>query len=227
VQCLDRFPYPSLDSAGYDVNKIIGMRNDTALTARVSREALSGWQEPLFESVWHEVGLVTCATNQDAVDYCRSAYQSWVDCGEGHNVQWLESKEDYHKLMPVTRHGELPEWRGFFNKRAGWAHAREAMRIMGDEARRLGVKFASGPSATMSSLLVDEDENAVGIVAEDGTRWQADRIVLCTGAWTDSLIDTERQLEARCWTFAHIQLTPEECVEFKGVPILMNLEEGM
>ena len=31
IQCIDRFPYPSKDSAGYDVNKIISMRNDTPM----------------------------------------------------------------------------------------------------------------------------------------------------------------------------------------------------
>ncbi|KAL2438535.1 L-saccharopine oxidase [Exophiala dermatitidis] len=226
IQCLDRYPYPSPDSAGYDINKIIGMRNDTPLTARVSREALAGWREPLFQSVWHEVGLITAATNEEAVNYCRWAYQSWIDCGEGDNVKWLETKEDFKTLVPQMRDGTLPNWRGFFHKRAGWAHAKDALKIMGDEAARLGVKFATGKSATMKSLLLDEHQQAVGIIAEDGTRWIADRIVLCTGAWSDSLLDTKGQLEAKCWTLAHIQLTPKEREEFKGIPVVMNLEEG-
>lgn len=226
IQCLDRYPYPSPDSAGYDINKIIGMRNDTPLTARVSREALAGWREPLFRSVWHEVGLITAATNEEAVNYCRWAYQSWIDCGEGDNVKWLETKEDFKALVPQMRDGTLPNWRGFFHKRAGWAHAKDALKIMGDEAARLGVKFATGKSATMKSLLLDEHQQAVGIIAEDGTRWIADRIVLCTGAWSDSLLDTKGQLEAKCWTLAHIQLTHKERDEFKGIPVVMNLEEG-
>ncbi|KAL6246902.1 hypothetical protein RBB50_006209 [Rhinocladiella similis] len=226
VQCLDRFPYPSPDSAGYDVNKIIGMRNDTALTARVSREALAGWQEPLFEPVWHEVGLITAATNDEATDYCSRAYQSWIDCGEGDNVQWLESAKDFQKLVPQLRNASLPKWRGFYHRRAGWAYAKEALRIMGDEAARLGVRFATGKSATMKSLLLDNQGRAVGIIAEDGTHWPADRIVLCTGAWSDALLDTEGQLEAKCWTLAHIQLSPDECAAFKDIPVVMNLEEG-
>ncbi|KIW60330.1 hypothetical protein PV05_00557 [Exophiala xenobiotica] len=226
IQCLDRYPFPSPDSAGYDINKIIGMRNDTALAARVSREALAGWQEPLFESVWHEVGLITAATNDEAVEYCRRAYHSWIDCGEGDNVHWLESADDFRKFVPQLRDAWIPKWRGFFHKRAGWAYAREALRIMGNEAARLGVNFATGTSATMQSLLLDDQQGVIGVVAEDGTQWNADRIVLCTGAWSDALIDTEGQLEAKCWTLAHIQLTPEECAEFKDIPVVMNLEEG-
>jgi glycine/D-amino acid oxidase-like deaminating enzyme len=78
----------------------------------------------------------------------------------------------------------------------------------------------------MKSLLLDEGGQAIGIIAEDGTRWIADRVVLCTGAWSDALVDMEGQLEAKCWTLAHIQLTPEECAEFKDIPVVMNLEEG-
>ena len=226
VQCLDRYPYPSPDSAGYDINKIIGMRNDTALTARISREALAGWQDPLFESVWHEVGLITSGTNDAAVEYCAQAYQSWIDCGEGDNVKWLETGEDFKALVPQLQDGSIPGWRGFYHRRAGWAHAREALRIMGDEAIKLGVGFASGKSATMNSLLLDDRQQAIGIVAEDGTQWRADRIVLCTGAWSDALIDTQGQLEAKCWTLAHIQLTPDECASFQGIPVVMNLDEG-
>ncbi|KAL3462741.1 FAD dependent oxidoreductase [Aspergillus heterothallicus] len=226
IQCLDRWPYPSPDSAGYDINKIIGMRNDTPVTARVSREALAGWQEPLFESVWHEVGLITSATTPEATEYCRRAYQSWLDCGEERNVQWLETKEDFHALVPQLREGGVPGWRGFFHRRAGWAHAKEAMRIMGDEAARLGVRFATGPAATMKELLLDEGGQAVGIIAEDGTRWTADRVVLCTGAWSDALVDMEGQLEAKCWTLAHIQLSPDECAALNGIPVVMNLDEG-
>lgn len=226
IQCLDRYPYPSPDSAGYDINKIIGMRNDTPLTARVSREALAGWREPLFQSVWHETGLITAATNDEAVNYCRWAYQSWVDCGEADNVRWLETKEDFKALVPQMRDGTLPNWRGFFHRRAGWAHAKDALKIMGDEAARLGVRFATGKSATMKSLLLDDKQQAIGIIAEDDTRWIADRVVLCTGAWSDSLLDTKGQLEAKCWTLAHIQLTPKEREQFKGIPVVMNLEEG-
>ncbi|KAL2834230.1 FAD dependent oxidoreductase [Aspergillus cavernicola] len=226
IQCLDRWPYPSPDSAGYDINKIIGMRNDTPVTARVSREALAGWQEPLFESVWHEVGLITSGTTDEATKYCRQAYQSWVDCGEGGNVRWLETKGDFQALVPQLRDGSIPNWRGFHHKRAGWAYAKEALRIMGDEAARLGVRFATGRSATMKTMLLDDQNQAIGIIAEDGTRWTADRIVLCTGAWSDALVDMEGQLQAKCWTLAHIQLTPEECAELKGIPIVMNLDEG-
>lgn len=226
IQCLDKWAYPSPDSAGYDINKIIGMRNDTPLAARTSREAFAAWQEPLFKEVFHQVGLITSATNVEATEYCKGAYKSWIECGEEENVVWLEEKKDFHDLVPQLRDGGVDGWRGFFHKRAGWAHARDAMKVMGDEAKKMGVRFATGKEATMEKLLLDAAGEAVGIIAVDGTEWKAERIVLCTGAWSDSLIDTKGQLEAKCWTVAHIQLTPEECAEFKDMPVVMNLEEG-
>jgi sarcosine oxidase/L-pipecolate oxidase len=228
VTCLDRFPYPSPGSAGFDINKIVSMRNDTPVTARISREALAGWQEPLFENVWHEVGLITAGTSEDQIAYCRWAYEIWLKCGEEKNVLWLEKPEDFRELVPQLGQGPgiVPGWKGFFHRRAGWPAAKDAMRVVGDEAKRLGVSFVSGPCGTMKELLFDEKGKIGGIVAEDGTKWTGERIVMCTGAWTDSLLDTESQLEARCWTLAHIQLSEEECQLFKGQPILMNLDEG-
>ncbi|MCJ1298016.1 hypothetical protein MMC08_000805 [Hypocenomyce scalaris] len=129
IQCLDRWPYPSPDSAGFDINKIIGMRNDTPLTARASREAFAAWQEPLFKDVFHEVGLITSATTDTPTAYCLGAYQSWIDCGEAANVSWLETKDDFHDLVPQLGEGSMDGWRGFFHKRGGWAHARDAMKI--------------------------------------------------------------------------------------------------
>ena len=226
IQCLDRYAYPSPDSAAYDLNKIISMRNDSPITARVSRDALAGWHDPLFKEVWHEVGLIMAGTDAQQVAYCRHAYQGWVDCGAGADVRWLERTRDFHECVPQLCEGSLPGWRGFLHKRSGWAHARDSMKVMGDEARRLGVKFSAGPQATMKSLLLDDSGQATGIVTEDGTEWPADLVVMTTGAWTDSLIDMKGQIEARCFAFAHVQLSPEECVEFKGIPVVMNLDEG-
>ena len=199
------------------------------MTARMSREALAGWQEdPVLQQagVWHEVGMITTGTSDEVIDYCREAYNGWVENGEGRNVKWLENLDDYRSIVPQVQISEEAGWKGFFHKRAGWADADRALFAFGNEAVRLGVKFVFGPKGTMRSLLLDSSGQAVGVLAEDGTEWIADRIVLCTGAWTDSLIDTEGQLEARCWTLAHLQLSPDECDEFKGIPVVLNLEEG-
>ena len=226
IKCLDRYAYPSPDSAAFDLNKIVGMRNDPPIAARVSRDALAGWHDPLFKDVWHEVGLITAGTDPESIAYCRTAYQSWVDCGEERNVRWLETAQDFHKCVPQLSGGSLPGWKGFFHRRAGWAHARDSMKVAGDEARRLGVEFSAGPQATMKSLLLDGNGQACGIIAEDGTKWYADRIVMTIGAWTDSVVDMEGQIEARCYAFAHVQLSQDECDEFKGIPVVMNLDEG-
>jgi sarcosine oxidase / L-pipecolate oxidase len=228
VTCLDRFPYPSPDSAGFDINKIVNLWNDDPIFARMTREALAEWQQPLFEQVWHEVGLITSATSDQEIRACREEYEDWVETGDGPNVEWLESADDFRAFVPQLGAGDgiIPGWKGFLHRRAGWAAAEDALRLVGDEAKKMGVSFVSGPSGTMKELLLDQGDNVIGVVAEDGTRWEGDRIVLSTGAWSDSLVDTEGQLEARCWTLAHVQLAEEECEQFSGIPILMNVEEG-
>lgn len=47
---------PSLDSAGYDLNKIIRTEYDEPLYAEMALEAIQAWRDPLFKDVFHETG---------------------------------------------------------------------------------------------------------------------------------------------------------------------------
>lgn len=52
-----------------------------------------------------------------------------------------------------------------------------------------------------------------------GSTFHADKVVLCTGAWTNSLIDTKGQLVPKGHCLAHIQLTPEEHARYANIPV--------
>jgi sarcosine oxidase/L-pipecolate oxidase len=41
--------------------------------------------------------------------------------------------------------------------------------------------------------LSEDGKTCVGVLAADGTRWPADRVVLATGAWSPTLVDLEGQ----------------------------------
>lgn len=59
ITVLDVYPIPSLQSAGYDLNKIMGIRVRNKPDARLSLEALAMWSDdPLFKPFFHEVGMV-------------------------------------------------------------------------------------------------------------------------------------------------------------------------
>lgn len=47
-------------------------------------------------------------------------------------------------------------------------------------------------------------------------------MVLCTGAWTNTLVDTTGQLVPKGHCIAHIQLTPEEHARYANIPVVDN-----
>ncbi|KAA1091677.1 hypothetical protein PGTUg99_000249 [Puccinia graminis f. sp. tritici] len=60
---------------------------------------------------------------------------------------------------------------------------------------------------------------------EDGTVFNADKIVMCVGAYTESLIDMEGQVTAVAYSTAHIALTPPEIKKYQNMPVI--LVEGL
>jgi sarcosine oxidase/L-pipecolate oxidase len=88
----------------------------------------------------------------------------------------------------------LQTWRGLWVKRGGWVAARNALNAVGQELRRLGVKTAFGTAGTFSAPLLSKDgTQCIGVRAEDGTEWDADLVIIATGAWSPTLIDLQGQ----------------------------------
>lgn len=54
IRCIDRHPLPSLDSAGYDLNKIIRTEYDEPLYTKLALEALEAWRQPEWNGIFHE-----------------------------------------------------------------------------------------------------------------------------------------------------------------------------
>ena len=72
--------------------------------------------------------------------------------------------------------------------------ARDALKAVGMELARLGVKSAFGTAGTFKELLLVEDgKTCVGVRAIDGTEWAGDLVVLACGAWSSSLLNLEGQ----------------------------------
>jgi sarcosine oxidase/L-pipecolate oxidase len=60
ITVLDVYPIPSAQSAGYDLNKIMGIALRNAPDLQLSLEALDMWRnDPLFKPFFHQVGMVS------------------------------------------------------------------------------------------------------------------------------------------------------------------------
>lgn len=88
-------------------------------------------------------------------------------------------------------------FQGIYNSNAGWVNSTEAMAIIFRECQRRGVKFVAGPAGTAVELLRAVDgKTIIGALTEDGTEWLADKTILAAGAYSDTLLDFEGQLQA-------------------------------
>ncbi|GAB7356172.1 hypothetical protein MBLNU459_g6763t1 [Dothideomycetes sp. NU459] len=191
-------------------------------------EAMKAWRDPMWNGIFHETGwIVTTCGDPAATEHLRKSYQNLKDRGQAANIDFVEGKEQIARYIPQLRSAKgIDDWKGLWNKQAGWAHAKNALAKMGAEAAKLGVKFVSGPQGTMTSLQSTRNK-LDGIEVASGDVLKADRYILCTGAASPALLpELSTQLWSKCWTLAHIELTEGEFEQFRGMPVVDNHELG-
>lgn len=97
VHIMDVYPIPSLQSAGNDLNKIIGT-SGSGSRRWISKEIMNGWRmDPVFKPYYHEVGRVEVASEPEHIAALRARYDKEVANGEleeGVDIEWLETAED-------------------------------------------------------------------------------------------------------------------------------------
>ncbi|KAI9736313.1 MAG: hypothetical protein M1834_001199 [Cirrosporium novae-zelandiae] len=230
ITAIDKHPCPSLDSAGNDLNKIIRTEYDEPLYAEMALEAMEAWREPLFDGIFHETGwIVTTCGEPKAAAHLRQSYQNLIEKHGASGIEMVETPEDIIRHVPQLKDTKtLSNWKGLWNQHAGWAHASKAMEKVASEAQKLGVTFVSGPDGEMVSLETTTSPNKItGIKTASGKIWTASHYILCTGAASPALLpELSPQLWSKCWTAAHISLTPSELSQFQNMPVVDNHELG-
>lgn len=245
IVCLDRWPFPSRSSAGYDRNKIVRTAYADPMYVKLAQEALEEWKTPIFKDVINLSGWVAGTsdakpaplpeekdqsedTSISAVGAFDRLLQNLQLYSQPEHLTLLHTPSDLHNLFPKY-FSHTPGFRGVLDSNAGWVDAAKALEVVGKLCEASGVKFISGPRGTAVSLVraVEDDlkSEVIGVKTEDGTVFKADKIICCLGAYTDSLLDMEGQLTAVAYSTTHIQLTPEELEEYRNMPVI--LVEGL
>ncbi|GAA6048760.1 hypothetical protein JCM3770_003947 [Rhodotorula araucariae] len=219
VTVLDRHEVPSVASAGSDLNKIFRTEYAEELYTRLAKEAREVWlSEPILKGCYHENGYIfAVVANYDAAVANSRA--------RGVEFELLESPEAFRSKAAFLT-GEMKGWRGVYNPKAGWTHARDSLQALTDDCKARGVKFISGGKGAVKTLTKSSDGKHTVVETEDGSVYNAEHVILAAGAWIDSLLDTKGQLLAKCWCYAHITLTEEEAKAYRDMPVINNRELG-
>ncbi|KAJ5814003.1 uncharacterized protein N7503_000753 [Penicillium pulvis] len=225
VIVLDRFPVPSAEAAGNDINKVVRTEYPEYLYTRLASDSRDIWCDPngLFAGLYNPSGWIigTSDRSQAFVDESiKSANANGVEPPR------LVSTQEIHQQWPAMN-GDFQGWKSYWSPNAAWVNAREAIVRMAKEAMAAGVKYISGSSGHATQLLYDEHQTCIGVKCADGKAYFGGKILLAAGAAAGSLLDLQGQIVAHGHTVGHIQLTPDEVEKYKSMPILDHLEGGI
>ncbi len=189
VQLLDPGPLPHPLAASTDISKVVRMEygTDEAYMALAER-ALEGWRawnQEFGVELFHETGVL----------YLRPRKLRRGDY-EYESLQLLE-KRGHHpeRIQPAELRARYPAWNaaeyvdGFYNPEGGYAESGRVVARLVEKALANGVALREG----IKFAQLDEAGGLVrGVILEDGTRLQADQVVVAAGAWTPYVLPFAR-----------------------------------
>jgi len=234
---LDRFPAPSQDAASTDVNKIIRADYSSSLYMELGLEAIEAWKnDPLFKDsgVYHQTGWIMM--DEQGSDLAGRIRANFRDLFGSDPLQPMSEDEVRSGWGGVLKNADLsPFGSFFFNPLAGWADAGRALTIMANEVIRMGVRYQVGEA----TRLVLGKGGIKGVETKSGDLYSADKVLLCTGAWTSQLMSPveaelkmpqtdriESQASATGVCVAHFQLSDAERKLYDQLPVYVYGEQG-
>ncbi|KAF1959735.1 fructosyl peptide oxidase [Byssothecium circinans] len=228
ITVLDTYPIPSAQSAGNDLNKIMGIRLRNPVDVQLSLEARDMWRnDALFKPFFHNTGRLDCASSEGELESLKEEYQKLLDAGLKETTEWLYNEEEILKKIPLLERDRIRGWQAIYSSDGGWLAAAKAINAIGIYLKEQGVNFGVGRSGSFKRpLFAPDGSTCIGVETIDGTNYRADKIVLAAGAWSSVLVDLEDQCCSKAWVYAHMRLTPEEAVEYKNVPVVYNGDIG-
>jgi len=181
VTLLDPGPLPHPLAASTDISKLVRMDYGPDADYLVAmEEALArwrrwnaGWPEPLF----HETGVVFLTSTSMAPGGYE--YESWqLALAHGHHPQRLDS---------AAIRQRFPAWNadryidGYYNPEGGYAESGRVVSWLVERALQTGVDLRVGQ---VFERLLERGSRVGGVITRDGTRFEAEQVLLTLGSWT-------------------------------------------
>lgn len=238
ITIVDRGPVPSNLAASTDLNKIVRADYANRLYMDLGFEAISAWQSlPCLKDagVFHQTGWIMMDEKES--DLAERITKNFRDSRRESGIAHLTEEEVRTRWGGVLKDTDCDEFgRYYSNATAGWADAGAALGIMAKEAVKMGVGYRV---AEVQRLILGAN-GVKGVETESGEVYTADRVLLCTGAWTSALMASvedeldlaveekiENQVTAAGVCVSHIQLTEEEKQVYGQLPVLVYGGHGV
>ncbi|KAL6806755.1 FAD dependent oxidoreductase [Trichoderma sp. SZMC 28013] len=227
VTVLDTAPYPNPRAASHDINKIVRDDYPDKLYMRMLIRAMPMWRADKLYSPWyHEVGMLRA----DASDFGEKSVASYRAVGVANDAEFLsvdEVRKRWNGVYATANFGSLDKV--LYNPTVGYAEADKALQAVMQAAVDLGVEYVVGE---MKSLDLGADGRCVGIELANGDTLRADKVLLCTGARTGSLLAQSApgnkelhigdRLVATGAVSFYSKLQGEQKEKFACIPVLKN-----
>lgn len=181
---LDPHTLPYEGASSTDESKLVRMDYGSDLYYHdLAEAALEGWDH--WNAVWpspvyHEEGLLVLS--RGAMQPGSFEHDSLRVLGRrGYGAQPLDGPAIADRF-PAWRRGAFTE--GYFNPRAGWAESTAVVERLLELGREAGVTLVKDGFAALDHM----ESRVSGVRTSAGTRIEADRVVVCAGAWTPTLL---------------------------------------
>ncbi|KAK0658007.1 FAD dependent oxidoreductase [Cercophora newfieldiana] len=183
----DAHTAPIRVAASWDWNKVIRSDYADIVYTRLGLEAQALWRnDPLFKPFYHESGVAWISSGGNP--FGERAVRNFEELGAKQDVRSIgveETKGLWDGFLKGADFTEVDGEKGVLvNNSSGWAEAKEALQATIQAAVDLGVKYVV---AEVKGVVVEEG-TCKGVVMAEGERLEADRVVLCTGAYTPKLL---------------------------------------
>lgn len=180
----DAFDADSRVAASWDWNKVVRADYDDIVYCKMALEAQDVFKsDPLWKPYFHETGIYWICRS----DYAQDVIENYKKLGRKADLAAVpieEARKLYGGLFEDADYSGVKEV--LVNKTSGWAAAGDCLIAVTREIIRLGVKFVQ---ADVETLLFDESGRCHGISTKKGLGLTASHVILCTGAFTPTLLE--------------------------------------
>jgi len=194
----DAHDAPTRVAASWDWNKVIRADYRDIVYTKLGLEAQQLWRtDEIWKPFYHESGVFWISPS----NFGEEVLKNFEKLGAEVDMRLCpveEARGLYGGLFDDADYTGVKEV--LINKSSGWAEAKEALQSTIQAAINLGVSYIAAEVTSLEFSDLGDGRRCCGVKLAQGLVIEADKVVLCTGAFTPKLLMDS----APEWTHLHV-----------------------